>query len=64
VTGEEGRRTNEIMQRAYEQGNGLPPEPSDDDLMAELERRLAAHQVDPGNVRTWDQILERVRRAK
>ena len=40
--------------------NGWHPEPTDD-LIAELDRRLAAHDANPGNVRTWDQILERIR---
>jgi putative addiction module component (TIGR02574 family) len=43
--------------------DGWRPEPTDE-LDAELDRRLAAHEADPGNVRTWDQILERVRRPQ
>jgi len=42
--------------------DGWQPEPSDD-LAAELDRRLAAHEADPTNVRTWEQVLERVRGA-
>jgi putative addiction module component (TIGR02574 family) len=40
---------------------GLQPEPTDE-LAVELDRRLAAHEADPGNVRTWEQVLERIRR--
>ncbi len=42
--------------------DGWRPEP-DDALAEELDRRLAAHEQDPGNVRTWEQVLERVRRS-
>jgi len=40
---------------------GLQPEPTEE-LGVELDRRLAAHEADPGNVRTWEQVLERIRR--
>jgi putative addiction module component (TIGR02574 family) len=43
--------------------DGWQPEPTDD-LAAELDRRLAAHEADPTNVRTWEQVLERVRKAR
>jgi putative addiction module component (TIGR02574 family) len=43
--------------------SGWQPELTDD-LKAELDRRLAAYQADPTNVRTWDQIVERVRRKQ
>ena len=43
--------------------DGWQPEPSEE-LAAELDRRLAAHEADPGNVRTWEQVLERVRRPR
>jgi putative addiction module component (TIGR02574 family) len=43
--------------------DGWRPEPTDD-LIAELDRRLAAHEADPTNVRTWEQVLERVRRPR
>ncbi len=33
-----------------------------DDPDAELDRRLAKHEADPANVRTWEQVLERIRR--
>jgi putative addiction module component (TIGR02574 family) len=39
---------------------GLQPEPTDE-LAAELDQRLAAHKADPDNVRTWEQVLERIR---
>jgi putative addiction module component (TIGR02574 family) len=39
---------------------GWQPQPTDD-LAAELDRRLAAHEADPTNVRTWEQVLERIR---
>jgi putative addiction module component (TIGR02574 family) len=40
--------------------DGWRPELTDD-LTAELDRRLAAHEADPTNVRTWEQVLERIR---
>ena len=40
--------------------DGWRPEPTDD-LAAELDRRLAAHEADPTDVRTWEQVLERIR---
>jgi putative addiction module component (TIGR02574 family) len=43
--------------------DGWQPEPTDD-LSAELDRRLAAHAADPTNVRTWEQVLERVRKPR
>jgi putative addiction module component (TIGR02574 family) len=43
--------------------SGWQPELTDD-LKAELNRRLAAAEADPTNVRTWDQILERVRKSR
>jgi putative addiction module component (TIGR02574 family) len=39
------------------------PEPMDE-LVAELERRLAAHEANPENIRTWEQVLERIRRPQ
>ncbi|CAN5233777.1 hypothetical protein BH11PLA2_BH11PLA2_25960 [soil metagenome] len=42
---------------------GWQPEP-DVELDAELDRRLANHEADPGNTRTWEQILERIRRPQ
>ena len=34
------------------------------ELLAELERRIALHEADPTNVRTWEQVLEKVRRPR
>ena len=39
------------------------PEP-DENLNAELDRRLAANEADPTNVRTWEQVLQRVRKPQ
>lgn len=43
--------------------DGWQPQPTDD-LIAELDRRLAAHEADPSKVRTWEQVLARVRGAQ
>ena len=43
--------------------DGWRPEPTDE-LIAELDRRTAAHEANPSNVRTWEQVLERVRRRR
>lgn len=53
----------ELVFRLWDQllAAGWRPEPADD-LLAELDQRLAAHEADPTNVRTWEQVLERVRR--
>lgn len=53
----------EFVFRAWDQlvEDGWQPEPSDD-LLAELDRRLAAHEADPTNVRTWDHVQERLRK--
>jgi putative addiction module component (TIGR02574 family) len=40
--------------------DGWRPEPTDD-LLAELDCRLAAHEANPGNVRTWAQVVEQVK---
>ena len=40
--------------------DGWRPEPNEE-LLAELDRRLAAHEANPSNVRTWEQVLQRVR---
>jgi putative addiction module component (TIGR02574 family) len=42
---------------------GWQPELTDD-LKAELDRRLAAHQANPGNVVTWDEVVAQVRRPR
>ncbi len=36
----------------------------DPELDAELDRRLAAHDADPGNVRTWEQIEARLQAGR
>ncbi len=53
----------ELVFRLWDQlvEDGWQPEPSDE-LLAELDRRLAAHEANPTAVRTWEQIVERVRR--
>jgi putative addiction module component (TIGR02574 family) len=43
--------------------SGWQPEPTDD-LKAELDRRLSAHQADPKRVLTWEQIVAHVRRPR
>lgn len=43
--------------------DGCQPEPTED-LVAELERRLEAHEANPSNVRTWEQVLERLRKPQ
>jgi putative addiction module component (TIGR02574 family) len=55
----------ELVFRLWDQlvDDGWRPEPSDE-LTAELDRRLAAHEADPTNVRTWEQVLKRVRRPR
>jgi putative addiction module component (TIGR02574 family) len=53
----------ELVFRAWDQlvEDGWQPQPSDE-LAEELDRRLAAHEANPEHVRTWEQVLERVRR--
>ncbi|HBI42983.1 MAG TPA: hypothetical protein DDY78_09010 [Planctomycetales bacterium] len=55
----------ELVFRLWDQlvEDGWQPEPTDE-LVAELDRRLAAHEANPGNVRTWEQVQERVRRPQ
>jgi putative addiction module component (TIGR02574 family) len=43
--------------------DGWQPEPPDE-LNAELGRRLDAHEANPSDVRTWEQVLEWVRRPR
>ncbi len=40
--------------------SGEAPEPNME-LLQELERRSAAYDADPTNVRTWDQLLEKLK---
>ena len=35
-----------------------------DEMKAELDRRLAAHAADPGNVLTWGEVVAQVRRPR
>jgi putative addiction module component (TIGR02574 family) len=42
---------------------GWQPELTEE-MRAELDRRLAAHEASPDNVLTWEQVLERVRRPR
>jgi putative addiction module component (TIGR02574 family) len=52
----------ELLFRLWDQlvEDGWQPEPTEE-LATELDRRLAAHEADPGNVHTWEQVLKRVR---
>ncbi len=34
------------------------------ELLAELERRLTAHEADPARTLTWEQVLAHVKRAR
>jgi putative addiction module component (TIGR02574 family) len=47
----------EFLFRAWDQliDNGWKPELTED-VRAELDRRLAAHQANPQDVRTWEQV--------
>jgi len=40
---------------------GWMPQPSGE-LCAELDRRIAAHDADPGNVFTWEEVLAHARK--
>jgi putative addiction module component (TIGR02574 family) len=55
----------ELVFRLWDQlvEDGWQPEPTDD-MIAELDRRLAAHEANPTNVRTWEQVLQRVRKPQ
>lgn len=52
----------ELVFRLWDQliEDGWRPEPSNE-LAEELDQRLAAHEAYPENVRTWEQVQERVR---
>jgi putative addiction module component (TIGR02574 family) len=43
--------------------SGWRPELTDE-LRAEFDRRLAAHEADPGDVLTRERVVERVRRQR
>jgi putative addiction module component (TIGR02574 family) len=55
----------EFLFRAWDQllDSGWQPELTEE-LRAELERRLAAHQANPDNVLTWEQVVAHVRRPR
>jgi putative addiction module component (TIGR02574 family) len=55
----------ELVFRLWDQlvEDGWRPEPTEE-LVAELDRRLAVHEANPGNVRTWEQVLERVKKSQ
>ena len=36
----------------------------DPELDAELDRRIAAHEANPGDVRTWEQIMARLQAGR
>ena len=43
--------------------DGWQPEPGEE-LAAELDRRIAAHEANPNDVRTWEQVLARIRKTQ
>lgn len=43
--------------------DGWRPDPTDE-LNAELDRRLDAHEANPSDTRTWEQVMERVRKLR
>jgi putative addiction module component (TIGR02574 family) len=55
----------EFLFRAWDQllDSGWKPELTEE-LREELERRLAAHQANPDNVLTWEQVVAHVRRPR
>jgi putative addiction module component (TIGR02574 family) len=55
----------ELASRIWDQlvDDGWQPQPTDE-LKAELERRLAAHQADPTRDVTWEQLVEHVSRPR
>jgi putative addiction module component (TIGR02574 family) len=55
----------EFLFRAWDQliDNGWQPEVTEE-LRAELDRRLAAHEADPGNVLTWESVLFYIRNTR
>ena len=55
----------ELVFRLWDQlvADGWQSEPTDE-LVVELDRRLAVHEADPTNVRTWEQVVERVRQSR
>lgn len=55
----------EFMQLAWDQlvDSGWQPELTDAQ-MAEIDRRIAAHEQNPNDVVTWDSMMEHVRRKR
>jgi putative addiction module component (TIGR02574 family) len=55
----------DFLFRAWDQliDSGWKPELTEE-LRAELECRLAAHQANPDNVFTWEQVVAHVRRPR
>jgi len=55
----------EFLFRAWDQviDGGWQPEVTEE-LRAELDRRLAAHQANPSNVLTWEQVVASVRQPR
>jgi putative addiction module component (TIGR02574 family) len=55
----------ELVFRLWDQitDAGWRPTPSPE-LLAELDRRLAAHAADPSRVLTWEQVAAHVRRRR
>jgi putative addiction module component (TIGR02574 family) len=55
----------ELVFRLWDQitDAGWRPAPSPE-LLAELDRRLAAHAADPSRVLTWEQVVAHVRRRR
>jgi putative addiction module component (TIGR02574 family) len=55
----------ELVFRLWDQlvEDGWRPEPTDE-LIAELGRRLAVHESNPPDVRTWEQVLKRVKKSQ
>ena len=43
--------------------SGWKPELTEE-LRAELDRRLDAHEADPNNVRSWEQLVDRVKGSR
>ena len=55
----------DLLFRAWDQliDSGWRPELTDE-MLSEIERRLAEHEADPSKVFTWEQVVEHVQRAK
>lgn len=51
----------ELVQAIWDSIAQETPPPPDKELRAELDRRIAAHEANPSDVLTWEQIRHRVR---